>query len=175
MQLSEKDFSEYLEIVKRMAKNCQKKLTQPSQYTTEELMGEAFITIMKLMRSLDEKGVKPGSDQFKYTMIKSVSNTFKMIKIKNYNEVKLKRLPKVILDASDGHTFLAEEITEKLNKKQLEYVRFLLSPPIELVEVIRNQSHKEYMKTIRKYLGGMSTQKERKLRQSIYLTLIGEV
>ncbi len=174
MQLSEKDFSEYSDIVRPMAHNCFEKLKKPSQYTPEELMGEAFITIMRLKKRLKKKGVEPGTDEFKYTMIKSVHNTFKMLIKKSYRDIREKRLPKVIIDHRNGHNIISEELTEKLHGRQLEYVKFLLSPPIEVIEIIKDQSQKECMRTIRRYLGNMTTQRERKLRQSIHLKLIGE-
>jgi hypothetical protein len=174
MKLSKEEFDDYMRIVKSMALNCRRKLKKPPHYTTDELVGEAFVTILKLAQRIKKKGVEPGTEEFKYTMIKSVSNTFKMLVNKSYRVKVEKKMPKVVLDPKNVSSFLVQELIERFSGQQLEYIKFLLSPPIDLVEMIRNQSHKESMRTIREYLDGLPSQKERKLRQSIYLTLTGD-
>jgi hypothetical protein len=159
--LTETEFIAYQEILTPIAGKYVRRLKQPSIYSLDDLISEGNVLILRLVQEKRRRN----EEYFKNLLRRSMINRCKELVIQSYKKPddRIKQRP---LYARLIHTLGLDG----LSKTQLDYILFLLTPPAELVELLKNKTHKQRKMICRKHFG-LTLAEEKKIEESILIIL----
>jgi len=153
---TEKELRDFESILKPIARKYYRRIKKPSMYSEEDLISEGIILVLKL----EKRCRRRNQLYFRNLIVRSMINRCKELVIQSYKKP-ISSLPK-----RSNKDLNVYSLVDGMTRRQLEYILFLLSPPTELVELLKGRTNKQCRILCRQYLG-MTHLEDVKIENSI--------